>query len=102
MTSQVGAGVDLISACDIRYCTEDAWFSIAEVRIYHKSLKAQNPRVPGARKKLPSQKAQRSTLDSVERLPETLRSHHESERFYLMFQIAKSLPAKPGECRLGC
>lgn len=29
----VGAGVDLISACDIRYCTEDAWFSIAEVNV---------------------------------------------------------------------
>jgi delta(3,5)-delta(2,4)-dienoyl-CoA isomerase len=23
----VGGGVDLISACDIRYCTNDAWFS---------------------------------------------------------------------------
>ncbi|CAE7497069.1 Ech1, partial [Symbiodinium natans] len=29
----VGAGVDLASACDIRYCTEDAWFSIAEVNV---------------------------------------------------------------------
>ena len=24
----IGAGVDLISACDIRYCTSDAWFQI--------------------------------------------------------------------------
>ena len=24
----VGAGVDLICACDIRYCTEDAWFQV--------------------------------------------------------------------------
>ncbi|KYO48945.1 delta(3,5)-Delta(2,4)-dienoyl-CoA isomerase, mitochondrial [Alligator mississippiensis] len=29
----IGAGVDLISACDIRYCTEDAWFQIKEVDI---------------------------------------------------------------------
>ena len=27
----VGAGVDLVSACDIRYCSEDAFFSIKEV-----------------------------------------------------------------------
>jgi len=27
----VGAGVDLVSACDILYCTEDAYFSIKEV-----------------------------------------------------------------------
>ncbi|KAL4237790.1 putative enoyl CoA hydratase [Mactra antiquata] len=29
----VGGGVDLTSACDIRYCTEDAWFQIKEVDI---------------------------------------------------------------------
>jgi len=29
----VGAGVDLITATDIRYCTQDAWFQIKEVDI---------------------------------------------------------------------
>lgn len=29
----IGGGVDLISACDIRYCTEDAWFQVKEVDI---------------------------------------------------------------------
>ncbi|XP_040437534.1 delta(3,5)-Delta(2,4)-dienoyl-CoA isomerase, mitochondrial, partial [Falco naumanni] len=29
----VGAGVDLISACDIRYCSQDAWFQVKEVDI---------------------------------------------------------------------
>lgn len=29
----VGAGVDLISACDIRLCTADAWFCVKEVAI---------------------------------------------------------------------
>eukprot|EP00058_Branchiostoma_floridae_P019058 XP_002604547.1 hypothetical protein BRAFLDRAFT_58778 [Branchiostoma floridae] len=29
----VGGGVDLISACDIRLCTQDAWFQIKEVDI---------------------------------------------------------------------
>ena len=29
----IGAGVDMISACDIRLCTEDTWFSIKEVDI---------------------------------------------------------------------
>jgi len=29
----VGGGVDLISACDIRLCSSDAWFSIKEVDI---------------------------------------------------------------------
>ena len=24
----VGGGVDMISACDIRYCSQDAWFQI--------------------------------------------------------------------------
>lgn len=29
----IGAGVDLTSACDIRYCTEDSFFQIAEINI---------------------------------------------------------------------
>lgn len=29
----IGGGVDLISACDVRYCTEDAFFCIAEINI---------------------------------------------------------------------
>lgn len=29
----IGAGVDLITACDIRLCTQDAWFSVKEVDI---------------------------------------------------------------------
>jgi len=29
----VGGGVDLVSACDIRYCSEDTWMSIQEVNI---------------------------------------------------------------------
>lgn len=29
----VGAGVDMVSACDIRLCAEDAWFSIHEINI---------------------------------------------------------------------
>ncbi|XP_067680034.1 delta(3,5)-Delta(2,4)-dienoyl-CoA isomerase, mitochondrial-like [Haliotis asinina] len=29
----VGAGLDMTSACDIRYCTSDAWFQIKEVDI---------------------------------------------------------------------
>lgn len=29
----VGAGIDLVSACDMRYCTTDSWFSIKEVDI---------------------------------------------------------------------
>ncbi|KNA24217.1 hypothetical protein SOVF_017640 [Spinacia oleracea] len=27
----IGGGIDIISACDIRYCTEDAFFSVKEV-----------------------------------------------------------------------
>ncbi|NXH15888.1 ECH1 protein, partial [Bucco capensis] len=27
----IGAGVDLICACDIRYCSQDAWFQVKEV-----------------------------------------------------------------------
>ncbi|KAL4707480.1 hypothetical protein ACJJTC_000232 [Scirpophaga incertulas] len=29
----LGAGVDLITAADIRYCTEDAWFQVKEVDV---------------------------------------------------------------------
>ncbi|XP_061172954.1 delta(3,5)-Delta(2,4)-dienoyl-CoA isomerase, mitochondrial-like [Saccostrea echinata] len=29
----VGGGVDMTSACDIRYCTSDAWFQIKEVDV---------------------------------------------------------------------
>lgn len=29
----IGGGVDLISACDMRYCTNDAWFCIQEINI---------------------------------------------------------------------
>ncbi|XP_075892091.1 delta(3,5)-Delta(2,4)-dienoyl-CoA isomerase, mitochondrial [Nelusetta ayraudi] len=29
----IGGGVDLITACDIRLCTEDAWFQVKEVDI---------------------------------------------------------------------
>lgn len=29
----IGGGVDMISACDIRYCTEDAFFCIQEINI---------------------------------------------------------------------
>lgn len=29
----IGGGVDMSSACDIRYCTEDAFFQIAEINI---------------------------------------------------------------------
>lgn len=29
----VGAGVDLITAADVRYCTDDAWFQVKEVDI---------------------------------------------------------------------
>ncbi|XP_025028963.1 delta(3,5)-Delta(2,4)-dienoyl-CoA isomerase, mitochondrial [Python bivittatus] len=29
----IGGGMDLISACDIRYCTQDAWFQVKEVDI---------------------------------------------------------------------
>ncbi|KAM8953674.1 delta(3,5)-Delta(2,4)-dienoyl-CoA isomerase, mitochondrial [Pelodytes ibericus] len=29
----IGGGVDLVTACDIRYCTQDAWFQVKEVDI---------------------------------------------------------------------
>ncbi|KAL7641045.1 UNVERIFIED_CONTAM: hypothetical protein RMT77_008182 [Armadillidium vulgare] len=29
----IGAGIDLISAADVRYCTSDAWFQIKEVEL---------------------------------------------------------------------
>jgi enoyl-CoA hydratase len=29
----IGGGVDMTSACDVRYCTEDAFFQIAEINI---------------------------------------------------------------------
>ncbi|RVE39976.1 hypothetical protein evm_015374, partial [Chilo suppressalis] len=29
----IGAGVDLITAADMRYCTEDAWFQVKEVEV---------------------------------------------------------------------
>ena len=29
----IGGGIDLITACDIRYCSKDAWFSVKEVDI---------------------------------------------------------------------
>jgi len=29
----IGGGIDLITACDIRYCTSDAWFQVKEVDV---------------------------------------------------------------------
>ncbi|OQR70427.1 delta-3 [Tropilaelaps mercedesae] len=29
----IGAGTSLVTACDIRYCTEDAWFTIREIDV---------------------------------------------------------------------
>ncbi len=29
----VGGGVDLVTACDMRYCTEDSWFCIQEINL---------------------------------------------------------------------
>lgn len=29
----VGAGIDMITAADIRYCTKDAWFQVKEVSV---------------------------------------------------------------------
>lgn len=33
----VGAGVDLITAADMRYCTKDAWFQVKEVATSYQS-----------------------------------------------------------------
>lgn len=35
----IGGGVDLVSAADIRYCTEDAWFQLKETEIGLLNLK---------------------------------------------------------------
>lgn len=29
----IGGGIDLACACDVRYCSADAFFSIAEVKV---------------------------------------------------------------------
>jgi enoyl-CoA hydratase len=29
----VGGGIDIVSACDMRYCSDDAWFSVKEVDV---------------------------------------------------------------------
>ncbi|GFN82322.1 hypothetical protein PoB_000882800 [Plakobranchus ocellatus] len=29
----IGGGIDMLSACDIRFCTQDAWFQIKEVDV---------------------------------------------------------------------
>ena len=29
----IGGGLNLITACDVRYCTRDAWFSLREVDV---------------------------------------------------------------------
>ena len=29
----IGGAIDLLSACDIRYCSSDAWFTIKEVDV---------------------------------------------------------------------
>ncbi len=42
----VGGGVDLISACDMRYCTEDAFFCIQEVNIGMTADVGTFPRLP--------------------------------------------------------
>ena len=42
----IGGGVDLISACDMRYCTEDAWFCIQEVNIGMTADVGTFPRLP--------------------------------------------------------
>lgn len=31
----IGAGVDYITAADVRYCTKDAWFQVKEVCVEH-------------------------------------------------------------------
>jgi enoyl-CoA hydratase len=42
----IGGGVDLISACDIRYCTEDAFFCIQEVNLGMTADVGTFPRLP--------------------------------------------------------
>ena len=42
----IGGGVDLISACDIRYCSEDAFFCIQEVNIGMTADVGTFPRLP--------------------------------------------------------
>lgn len=42
----IGAGVDMISACDMRYCTADAFFSIHEINIGMTADVGTFPRLP--------------------------------------------------------
>jgi enoyl-CoA hydratase len=42
----IGGGVDLISACDIRYCSEDAFFCIQEINIGMTADVGTFPRLP--------------------------------------------------------
>jgi enoyl-CoA hydratase len=42
----VGGGVDMISACDMRYCTEDAFFCIQEINIGVTADVGTFPRLP--------------------------------------------------------
>ena len=42
----IGGGVDMISACDMRYCTEDAFFCIQEVNIGMTADVGTFPRLP--------------------------------------------------------
>jgi enoyl-CoA hydratase len=42
----IGAGVDMVSACDMRYCTRDAFFSIHEINIGMTADVGTFPRLP--------------------------------------------------------
>ena len=42
----IGAGVDMVSACDMRYCTADAFFSIHEINIGMTADVGTFPRLP--------------------------------------------------------
>ncbi len=42
----IGGGVDMISACDVRYCTEDAFFCIQEINIGMTADVGTFPRLP--------------------------------------------------------